>query len=442
MKLPGLVRNLRTATKSIDPRRRTLNFIPDGDTRPHVVIVGAGFAGLAAIAALKDQEVTITLIDKHNFATFQPLLYQVATAGLNPGDVAFPVRSLLRRFPGVTFRQGVLTSLDREKKEVVLEDGESISYDYLILGFGASTNYFGVPGAGEHTYAIYALDDAVAVRNRIFAQYEKVAAHGAEEGDLTVVVIGGGATGVEMAGALAELRTRALHTDYPNIESSLAKVILIEQNGHLLSAFDEPLCEYAKSELEGRGVTVRVNETVREIFADQVQLTSGEIIKSSLIIWAAGVGVPEVATKLGLLQGRGGRIVVGGDLRAEGCDREFAVGDLAAALDQSGELTPQLAQPAIQSGAHAGAQILRLMQDLPTESFTYKDKGIMATIGRRAAVAQLRGGFDLTGTAAWIAWLALHVMFLLGVRNRLSVLLNWAWHYVSWGRGPRVILGG
>jgi NADH dehydrogenase len=409
--------------------------------RKKVVIVGAGFAGLSAIETLHDKNFDVLLIDRHNFATFQPLLYQVATAGLNPGDVSFPIRTLLRKYPKVRFRQGELAKITPESNLIELEDGSRIGYDYLILAFGATSNYFGVKGAAEYSHAIYTLDDAIEVRNRIFHQFEKAAAHGISDGCLTFVVVGGGATGVEMAGASAELCDRALRTDYTSIPRSLVRVILVEQRSKVLEVFDEALSEYALEELRRRKVEVMLGSTVDEITPDKVHLKGGVEIPYGILIWAAGVGAPPLASTLGLPQGRGGRIVVNPDLRVADHENIFAVGDIAAATSGD-ELVPQLAQPALQEGRHAGLQIINLAQDLPTSAFSYKDRGIMATIGRRAAVAQLKGGIDLTGWLAWMAWLVLHLITLLGVRNKLSVLINWLWHYVSWGKGPRVILGG
>ncbi len=407
-----------------------------------VVIVGAGFAGLSAMEELQGIDADVTLIDKHNFATFQPLLYQVATAGLNPGDVAFPVRTMLRHHKRVTFRQGILSSVDSAANEIGLLDGSRIPYDYLVLALGATTNYFGVPGAQANCDAIYTLDEALAVRNKVFAMFEWAASHGMKDFNLTTVVVGGGATGVEMAGALAELKQRALKTDYPALDPSSARVILIEAQDRLLAAFSPSLSKYALSELQSRGVEVRLNTAVKAVHNNGVELADGELIDSKLMVWGAGVGVDSAVRSLGLAHLKNGRIEVGSDLRVVGANNIFSVGDVAGTTAADGTLLPQLAQPAIQTGKHAAGSIKALINGETTTAFKYKDKGTMATIGRRAAVAELSGGLKLTGSAAWLAWLALHLMTLLGVRNRLSVLLNWSWHYISWGRGPKVILGG
>jgi len=419
--------------ESVAPRRRE---------RPHVVVVGAGFAGRAVVEGLRRRPVRVTLIDRHPYHTFQPLLYQVATAGLNAGDVAFPTRTLIRRQRRVVFRLGTLAGVDPSEKVVRLEDGGAIGFDYLVLAFGATTNHFQVPGASRHSLSIYTLDDALAVRTRMFGELERAAAFGAADGALTAVIVGGGPTGIEMAGTLAELRAMTLGRDYPQLDPAAARVILVEQRDHLLTPFPPRLRRHALSALVHRGVDVRLRESVAEVAADHVVLGSGRVIPTRMVVWAAGVGVDPVAGRLGLAQGPGGRLATDPDLRAAGQAAVFVAGDLAAAAGPGGAPLPQLAQPALQAGRHVARQIDRIMAGLDTEAFRYRDRGIMAAIGRRAAVAQLPGGVQLTGTVAWLAWLGLHILVLAGVRNRLSVLLNWAWHYLAWRGGPTVIVGG
>jgi len=410
--------------------------------RPRVVVVGAGFGGLATVEALSGIEVDVVLIDRHNFATFQPLLYQVATAGLNPGDVAFPVRTVLRSKRRMRFVQGVLASHDAEHKYVTLEDGRSIAYDYLVLALGASANYFGIEGARENSHAIYTLDEAIDVRNHVFRLFEQATAHGVHGGELTFVVVGGGPTGVELAGAIAELARKALYTDYTTLNPDDVKVILVEQRPRVLESFHPDLSEYARKELRERGVTVLLGESVQEVFPQKILLKSGREIPNGVVLWAAGVATAPVVSKLGLPTGPGGRIQVGEDLRVPELPHVFAIGDVALAQGGGGNPLPQLAQPAIQGGAFVGRAIARDLDGRPAGRFSYHDKGVMATIGRRAAVAEIGDRVRLEGTTAWLAWLGLHVMTLLGSRNKASVLLNWGWHYVSWGKGPRVILGG
>lgn len=410
------------------------------DGRQRVVVIGAGFGGFAACEALASSDVDIVLVDRHNYNTFQPLLYQVATAGLNPGDIAYPVRAYARTHPRMRFRQDDVTAVDFSSKVVSFAEGPDLAYDYLVLAAGAGTSYFGVTGAEEHSRAIYTMEDAVAVRDSVLESVERAAAHGAGDGKLTVVIVGGGPTGVEMAGALAELRQMEFATHYADLDASSSRIVLVEMQDRLLGAFHPRLSAYARTALERRGVEVRCGESVKEVAADRAVLGSGEVIACGLVVWAAGVGAGLLTNALDLPLERG-RVLVGEDLRVQGLDDVFAIGDMAAARSGDGDVLAQLAQPAMQEGRHVGAQIHRLREGLPTLPFSYKDKGIMATIGRRAAVADI-SGVRLRGTLAWLCWLGLHIVFLLGVRNRTSVLLNWAWRYVSWGRGPRVIAGG
>lgn len=417
-----------------------------------VVVLGAGFAGLAACEALfvtKGPDAAaaagleVVLVDRHTYNTFQPLLYQVATAGLNPGDIAYPVRSYLQRHHAMSFRHGTVAGVDFERRTVEFEEegAPSIGYDYLVVATGATTNFFGVDGAEDHSRAIYTMEDATRVRDDLSASLEDAATYGVRPGALTVVIIGGGATGVEMAGTLAELRGMDLHRSYPGIDPSEARIVLVEMQDRLLTSFGTRESEYALGALASRGVEVRLRTEVKAVGADHVVLGDGEVLACGMVIWSAGVSAGPLASRLGVPQGRGGRIVVGSDLRLEAHPEVFVAGDVAAPCLGGDDLVPQLAQPAIQEGRHVGRQILRLEAGLATEPFSYRDKGIMATIGRRAAVAEFPNGLKLRGTLAWLAWLGLHVMFLVGFRNRFAVLLNWAWRYLWWRRGPRVIPG-
>jgi NADH dehydrogenase len=406
------------------------------------VVVGAGFGGLALAEALAKTDVDIVVVDRHNYNTFQPLLYQVATASLNPGDIAYPVRSYATSHPHLRFRQDEVAAVDFAAHSVSFVEGPPLGYDFLVLAAGAGTSYFGVPGAQEHSKAIYTMGDAVSVRDIVMRSVERASSHGATEGDLTVVIVGGGPTGVEMAGALAELRQMQFGTQYSDVNPSLSRIVLVEQQDRLLGAFHPKLSAYALTVLTRLGVEIRCKESVKEVLADRAVLGSGEVVRCALVIWAAGIGPGSLTAALDLPKARG-RVEVGDDLRVKGFDDVFAIGDMSAACPGgSGTPLPQLAQPAIQEGRHAAEQIRRLLAGEATTPFRYRDKGIMATIGRRAAVAQLPGGIRLRGTTAWLAWLGLHIFFLVGFRNRTSVLLNWAWRYVSWRRGPKVIAGG
>jgi NADH dehydrogenase len=398
---------------------------------PKVLIVGAGFAGLSAARALVGSGADVLLVDRNVYSTFQPLLYQVATGGLNPGDVSYPIRTFTKRNQA-HFRRGEVVSIDANAQQLTLRDGGVLPYDYLVVATGSSVNYFGIPGAAEHAFSLYRRGDAIALRDQLMGHLEDFAS--GKGAMFTIVVIGGGATGVEMAGTLAELRDGGLKSVYPEIDPATVRVVLVEQSPEVLGPFERQLREYALRQLERRRVEVWPNTTVAKVGTNQVMLEDGRRLEADLIVWAAGVAVKN----WGLPQGRGGRIAVRDDLRVFGLDRVFAVGDVAITSD---EPLSQLAQPAIQGGRHAGLGIRRLIEGRETESMRYHDKGTMATIGRRAAVVQLPGDIRLTGTIAWLSWLGLHIVTLLGGRNRVSALLNLAWRYVSWPSGNGVIVG-
>jgi len=403
---------------------------------PRVIVVGAGFGGLAAVEELAGSGAQVMLIDRNVYSTFQPLLYQVATAGLNPGDVAYPVRGFARK-RCVRFRLGELIRIQPELREITLADGWRYEYDYLILATGVSAAYYGVTGAAEHTLGLYTRRDAITLRDHIMARLERLDLAGPEK-DVNFTVVGGGATGVELAGALAELRTTALDAAFPEIEGTSVHIRLVEMAPSLIGPFHADLRDYAYQQLQERGVDVRLSATIKEVTPDSVRLASGEDLPSDVTVWAAGVSAPPLAGQWGLPQGRGGRIMVRPDLRVHGQDRIFAIGDIALVDDQP---LPQLAQPAIQGGRHAARQIRQLVAGRPAGPFRYHDKGIMATIGRRSAIVQFPRGLHIRGTIAWLAWLALHLITLLGNRNRLSALLNLTVRYLSWGHGGGIIVG-
>jgi len=402
--------------------------------------VGAGFGGLEVARHLAGRPVEITLVDQHNFHTFQPLLYQVATAGLNAADVANVVRGLFHKQRNLRFRQATVTGVDWDAHTVQLDGQPGLPFDHLVLAGGATVTHFGTPGAAEHGFALYTLADAVQLRNHIVERFEVAdAGTDATDGVLTFVVVGGGPTGVEIAGALAELFAMVFRKDYPGLDISRARIVLVELQDHLLDPFAARSRRHALDTLTSRGVEVRLGTAVSEVTATAVTLADGEVLPCHTLVWAAGVRANPLANRLGLEQGRGGRIVVGPDLRIPGRDGAWAIGDIAAATNRHGELLPQLAPVAMQAGRHVARQITRLADGHPTTPFRYRDKGTMATIGRRAAVAELPGGIQLRGGLAWLAWLGLHLVFLVGKRNRASVLLNWAWNYLTWDRGPRLL---
>jgi len=403
---------------------------------PRVIVVGAGFAGLAATGELARAGAEVLLIDRNVYSTFQPLLYQVATGGLNPGDVSYPARAFTRR-RGARFRLGELAGLDPAARLITLADGAELGYDYLVLATGVSAAYYGVTGAAEHSLGLYTRRDAVELRNHIMARLERLDIAGSGQ-EVNFTVVGGGATGVELAGALAELRSTALDAAFPEVDLASVHIRLVEQAPALLLPFEPGLRDYAREQLAGRGVDVLTSTAIQEVRSDRVILADGTELPSDVTVWAAGVTGPAELAGWGLPRGPGGRILVGPDLRVRGQDRIFALGDVALIEDQP---LPQLAQPALQTGRHAARQIRRLAAGQPTAAFQYHDKGIMATIGRRSAVVQLPRRIRIRGTLAWLAWLGLHLLTLLGNRNRMSALLNLSWRYLTWGHGGGVIVG-
>ena len=406
-------------------------------TTQRVVVVGAGFGGLAVARGLRDSDVEVTVVDRNNFHTFQPLLYQVATAGLNAADVAYVVRGVLRGIDNVTFRQGTVTGVDWDAGTVALADGDALPFDQLVVATGATANFFGITGAAEHSLPLYTLDDAAALRNHVLGRFEAADADPSlvDHGALTFVVVGGGPTGVEVAGALAELFDVVLRRDFPRLDVDAARIVLVEALDDLLTSFRPASRADARRALEARGVEVRTGTAVESVSPTEVCLAGGERIPSHTLVWAAGVRATPLADALQVRTGKGGRIAVDPDLRIPGHPNAFAIGDVAAIDDGAGGVLPGVAQVAMQSGAHVAAEIA----DGASRPFRYRDKGSMATIGRRAAVAELPLRIRLTGTIGWLAWLALHLLQLMGFRNRMSVLLNWAWAYLGWERGPRII---
>ena len=404
---------------------------------PHAIIVGAGFAGLSAVRGLRKAGVRVTIIDRNLYSTFQPLLYQVATGGLNPGDIAYPVGGFTAR-RGTRYTRGELAAIDAQARTIKLTDGRELGYDYLVLATGVSANYFGVKGAAENTFGLYTRADSIMLRDHIMSGFELLNADPDSHREFDITVVGGGATGVEMAGTLGELRREVLHATFPDVDPSRVHVRLVEMAPALLMPFHPKLREYTRKQLVSRGVDIRLDTRILEVLPDRVVLGDGQSLPSDLTVWAAGVAAPRPVAGWNLPQGPGGRILIGPDLRVQGEDRIFAIGDIAIYPD---EPSPQLAQPALQEGRHAAAQVVRLLHGEPTEPFSYHDKGIMATIGRKSAVVQLGRGGRITGTLAWLVWLALHLLYLLGGRNRVSTVINLSWRYIAWGHGGGVIVG-
>jgi NADH:quinone reductase (non-electrogenic) len=398
---------------------------------PHVVVVGAGFGGISATDELSKEGFRVTLLDRFPYNTFQPLLYQVATGGLNPGDVTYALRFFAARHEGVRFRRAGVVAIDHDQQEVVCDDGVRIGFDYLVIGNGITTNHFGIPGAEEYTMSMYTRAEALSVRDTIFGSLEIIASRSdPNTSGFTVVIVGGGPTGVEMAGQLAELKTETIPSIYPELNPARVHVVLVEMTEHLLAPFDDSLRKYALRELIKRGVDVRLKTAISEVEADRVDFKDGSSMPVDLVIWAAGVSGDPLIRDWGLPIGRAGRIEVNEDTRVIGEERIFAIGDGSIIVDNP---LPQLAQPAVQMGKFAARQIARLHRGLETETFHYHDKGTMATIGRGDAVLQMPVGIKLTGIPAWLGWIVLHIAYLLGGRNRVQTLINLGSRYL----GPR-----
>lgn len=416
--------------------------MPDRADLPHVVILGAGFGGLAAVRALSKKPVRVTIVDRNNFHGFQPLYYQVATAGLEPEEVAHNVRDIVRRAPNVDVRMGEVVGVDLAARTLAFADGPDLAFDFLIVAAGAETAYFGVSGAKELGFPLKSLQDGIRLRNHVLSLFEDYNVYGdaLSTGTLTFVVVGGGATGVETAGALVELYRISLARDFKRFDTRrAAHVILVERGPGLLAGYPDDLRAYAKEKLQRRQVEVRVNTAVKAVTERGVELENGETIPSKTVVWAVGVEASPVATLLGAETGKGGRVKVRPDLSLPSEPNVYVIGDMAEVEGQ--ERLPQLAQVAMQGGKHAAKTILRSLQGQPPEPFAYTDLGSMATIGRNAAVAMLFGKIPLKGLLAWLAWVFVHLMQLVGFRNRVNVFVNWVSNYFTYDRAARLILG-
>lgn len=432
----------------IDPRAarqaETLSssVAPSPGRRPRIVIVGAGFGGLSLAKHLRHVDADVTLIDRRNYHLFQPLLYQVATAGLSPADIAAPIRGILRAHQNTTVLMGRVDAINTEERCVMI-GARRVAYDYLVLATGARHDYFGNDSWEVHARGLKKIDDATEIRRRVLLAFEQAeVSPDAEERRrlLTFVIVGGGPTGVEMAGAIAELARKALARDFRAITPRGAKVVLIEAAPRLLGAFDERSAVIARRALERLGVTVMLGQGVSACDERGVEL-SGARIEACTIVWAAGVAASPAAKWLGAERDRAGRIVVGPDLGVPGHPGIYAIGDTAHALDRKGRPLPGIAPVAKQQGQYLAKLLAARIAGRPGPGpFRYRPLGNMATIGRKAAIAEF-GRLRLSGTFAWLLWCVAHVYFLIGYRNRLSVLLNWAWAYLTYQRGARLITG-
>ena len=407
---------------------------------PRVVIVGAGFGGLWAARGLSRKPVAVTLMDRNNYHTFFPLLYQVAAAELVPTDIAHPVRSIFRSARNVTVRMAEMTGLDLDARRVETSHGPQ-EYDYLVLALGSEPSFFGIEGAAEHAFPLRWMDDAVPLRHHVLTRFEAAATADPERRArlLTFVVVGGGPTGVEYAGALSELIFGPLLRDFPDVRREEVRIELVEASGSLLGGMPPKLARYATERLGRRRVHVRVGAAVEAVGATCVRLAGGERIPTETVVWTAGVrGDPRVA-EWGLPVGRGGRVPVTEALHLEGRPEVYVIGDLAYREDEEGRPLPQVAQVAIQQGRSVARNLLRTVSGREPEPFRYKDPGMLAVIGRNAAVAHVFG-FAFRGLVAWLLWLGIHVSWLIGFRNRALVLLNWGWNYLFYRRAVRLIL--
>jgi len=412
-------------------------------TLPHVVIIGGGFGGLYAARALRRAPVRVTMVDRRNHHVFQPLLYQVAMAALSPGDIASPIRWILRRQTNVEVVLADVRAIDRTRQRLILEedqaDGE-LGYDYLIVAAGATHAYFGHDEWRAHAPGLKTLEDALDIRRRVLLAFERAE----REPDavrraplLTFVVIGGGPTGVEMAGALAEISRQSLALDFRHFDPSSARIILLEAGPSVLSAFPAPLREAARADLVRLGVDVRTGAAVTEVASGRVA-AGAEIIAAETVIWAAGVAASPLGATLGVPLDRAGRVLIEPELTVPGSRNVFVIGDLAALPGEDGKPLPGVAQVAIQMGRHAARNVLRGIERQPYRPFVYNDLGNMATIGRASAVADF-GWLRLKGYIGWLAWLFVHILNLVGFRNRLVVMVQWAWSYFSYQRAIRLI---
>ena len=411
-----------------------------GVTKPRVVIIGAGFGGLQCARRLAGGPLDILLLDRHNYHLFTPLLYQVASALLNPSEVAIPVRSIFRRPTRVRFRVATVTVIDLATRVVRTEDGDEIAYDYLVIAAGSRTNFFGLESVERSSHGVKDLSDALALRNHVLACFEAALREeepAARLRRMTFVIVGGGPTGVEYAGALLELFRLVLVRDFPDLDVDRARVVLLEARDRLLSEFPPELGAYALERLEHLGVEVRLGAAVAGVEGDRVVLSDAATIPAATLIWAAGVRPAGLADDLEVPRDRAGRIEVDEFLRVRGSETAYAIGDIAAVPPPAGPV-PMMAPPAMQAGRHAAANILRSARGRPLEPFRYRDKGIMATIGRNAGVARI-AGMNLKGFIGWAAWLLVHFYFLIGFRNRLIVLIEWGWNYFRYDRPIRII---
>ncbi|HEV8232654.1 MAG TPA: NAD(P)/FAD-dependent oxidoreductase [Thermoanaerobaculia bacterium] len=410
-------------------------------SEPHVVVVGAGFGGLNAVRALRNAPVRVTLVDRRNHHLFQPLLYQVATAALSPADIAYPVRSIVRRQRNVAVLLAEAVSIDRPARELVLSDGR-LRFDYLVLATGASHAYFGHDEWEKNAPGLKTLEDALEIRRRILLAFERAEREPDETRRrtlLTFIVVGGGPTGAELAGAIAEISRDVLVSDFRAIDPRESRILVLEAGPRILPSFPEDLARKAQESLQSLGVEVRTGCAVTSV-GDGVVEAGGTTISAATVLWAAGVRASPLAAALAVPLDRVGRVLVEPDLTIPGDDHIFAIGDVGAFLHQTGAPLPGVAPVAIQQGRYAAASIEADLAGRPRRPFRYRDRGSLAVIGRARAIADF-GKIRLSGFLAWLAWCFIHILFLIGFRNRAVVLFEWAWAYATDKRAARLITG-
>jgi len=410
------------------------------DSIPHIVIVGAGFGGMESARRLRNSPVRVTMIDRANFHTFQPLLYQVAIAGLIPAQIAYPVRTIFRRQRNVTFQMGEVTAIDFDSRYVKL-DGSVIAYDYLVIAVGGQTNFFGLRSVEENALQVKNIECAVSTRNHLLGMFER-ASHEADADKrralLTFVVVGGGPTGVETAGALSELIRLVMTKDYPEMDLHEVRVLLLEAADHLMGTYPPRLRKATYDLLAGKGVETLLSTPLSAYDGLQATLGDGSKLNTHTVIWTAGVRAADLVDRLGLQQAGAGRLVVEKTLQLPGRAEVLVLGDAANARGDDGQALPMLATVAQQEARTAAVNIQRMVRGESAVEFRYKDPGLLATIGRNAAVARL-WGLSFSGFIAWVIWVALHIYRLVGFRNRLVVMVNWAWDYVFYENQVRLI---
>lgn len=407
---------------------------------PHIVILGAGFGGLTAAKGLKNAPVQITLIDRQNYHLFQPLLYQVAIAGLIPAQIAYPVRTIFRRQKNLSFQMGEVTTIDFEARYVKL-DGSFIAYDYLILAAGGQTNFFGIESVEQNAFPIKDIQSAIAMRNHLLHQFERAS----READadrrramLTFVIVGGGPTGVEIAGALAELISHVMRKEYRELDVREARVLLLEAADALIASYPDPLRRATLRLLQKKNVEVQFKAQLTDYNGQRATLADGTQIESNTLIWTAGVKAAEVMETLGVQRAGSGRVRTEATLQLPNHPEVYVIGDAAYLEDENGQPLPMLSTVAIQQGNAAADNIRRAIQSRTQQPFRYKDPGLLATIGRNAAVARI-WGLSFSGFIAWLIWVGLHIYRIIGFRNRLVVLINWAWDYFFYDNQVRLI---